>query len=241
MAIAFDAATSFNGGASQVSSVTFAHTVGSGANRILVVGVALRNGTGQSVTGVTYNGVAMTSAGVAINGTTVRTSLWTLVNPASGTHDVVVSMSAAAVVAGGAHSYTGVDQTTPIGTAATATGNSNAPSVNVSSATDQLVVDSGGHSNSTSNGTVGSGQTQSYHDKSTGAATSNVVAYGSREAGAPTVTMSWSTSDSNARPWAIVGVPLRPAFDYHEAPSANPGAGATTSTAKRVSIATYTP
>lgn len=57
MAIAFDATTTSSLG-SAVTSITFSHTC-TGSNRILFVCTA--NNGGANVTGVTYNGVAMTN------------------------------------------------------------------------------------------------------------------------------------------------------------------------------------
>jgi hypothetical protein len=102
-------------------------------------------------------------------------------------------------------SFTGVDQVTPIGTANTATGNSTAPSVVISAATDDLVF---AHTTIEHAGTlsVGAGQTSRY--SFIGSSGFNKYA-GSTEPGAASVTMSWS--DTTGGPWAITGVPLKPA------------------------------
>ena len=62
------------------------------------------------VTGVTYNGVAMTR--VDDVGTANRWfNLWYLTAPATGAHDIVVSLSASSFCGLAAASYTGVSQT----------------------------------------------------------------------------------------------------------------------------------
>ena len=123
MAIAFDNAT--NGGNTPAISLTFAHTC-SGVNRFLVVVVTDLNAT---TTGVKYNGVAMTLLNTQ---TGYGESFWYLVNPASGTNDVVVTKSAGAASVGAvAASYTGVNQTTPIDSQS-ATTNSTTASVSAS-------------------------------------------------------------------------------------------------------------
>lgn len=110
--IAVDAAT--NGGDTTGTSLTFAHTC-TGTNLILFVGV---NGHTASnlITGVTYNGVAMTQiASSPIQVPADRyINLWYLIAPATGAHNVVISASGSAYIAGAAVSYTGVIQTSPI-------------------------------------------------------------------------------------------------------------------------------
>lgn len=119
-AIAYDA-DSDNNGYGAVSSVTLNHTVGSLTNGILVVGVARRTNTQANgvVSGVTYNGQALTQARTqeatnqAVN-TWGRADVWYLVNPASGAHDCVVTF-AGTILQGALNvaSFQGVNQTSP--------------------------------------------------------------------------------------------------------------------------------
>jgi hypothetical protein len=108
MAIAFDASTD-GGLVNPNSSLTFSHTC-SGADRCLFVGVRSRLSTIDQVTGVTYNGVAMTPVVQIAGDTTSKrcVSLWMLVNPDSGSNSVSVSGSASDVIIALAASYTGV-------------------------------------------------------------------------------------------------------------------------------------
>jgi hypothetical protein len=202
MAIAFDAVTTdtYVGQTSR----TIAH-ICTGVNRFLIVTIAVYTNAG-GVTGVTYNGVAMTLTGTAtaVGGAVVYQ--YVLVDPASGSNNVIVSLSGPnwyysfSVV-----SYTGVDQATPYGTAVTANGPVSAPSVTVSSATDELVVDSlAARMDPVAPGT---GQTQRalINNSVDGA---NIRAAMSDEAGAASVVMDWTGSGST---WAQVGLPLKPA------------------------------
>jgi hypothetical protein len=68
---------------------------GSGANRVLLVGVAWRDRS-NVLTGVTYNGVAMSIAatGAEITQGPFRAQMWTLANPASGSNNLAVTMGA---------------------------------------------------------------------------------------------------------------------------------------------------
>jgi len=83
------------------TSLTWSHAVGTGSSRLLIVGVSVRDTTKGSATGVTYGGTSLTLIGRATNGTTVETTQWYLLNPTSGTANVVVTLSAAAKVVAG--------------------------------------------------------------------------------------------------------------------------------------------
>lgn len=109
MAIAFDAATD-GGYLGSGSPKTFNHTVGSGDNRLLIVGGFDAGSSGTTITGVTYNGVAMTYVNSVKNPPENRFSwMYYLLNPDTGTHAVSISFSSGDVGAW-AVSYTGVAQ-----------------------------------------------------------------------------------------------------------------------------------
>lgn len=118
MAIAFDAASAQSQDASVTS--TFAHTC-SGSDRYLIVGVMV--GAGNTVTGVTYNGVAMTQINTQISGGTTFDNfyLFGLVAPATGANNIVITASASTFIYGGGLSYTGVDQANSVDVSTTAT------------------------------------------------------------------------------------------------------------------------
>lgn len=106
--IAFDASSS-GVTAPGASPLSFNHTVSSGLNRLLLVATL---DAAASITGVTYNGVAMTQlATITFNGSNVM-KIWGLLNPAAGTHAVTISWSGGSTyVRGISQSYTGVLQT----------------------------------------------------------------------------------------------------------------------------------
>lgn len=107
-AVAFDAATD-GGVCVGCSSQTFAHTV-TGTNPIILVGVRTSN-SGDVVTGITYNTVALTRiATIATDAGNVRSFLYDLVAPATGSNNVVVSLSLSANIRSTASSYTGANQ-----------------------------------------------------------------------------------------------------------------------------------
>ncbi|MCH8247650.1 MAG: VCBS repeat-containing protein, partial [Bacteroidetes bacterium] len=180
---------------------TFSHTT-SGNYRLMLVGVSI-HGTGI-VSSVTYNGVSLTNVGVQANGSSARTEIWRLVAPATGTHNVVVTFASMTEDASlGIITFTGVHQTTPLGTFASTSGSSTSASVNVSSATGELVFDHIAVINATV--TVGSGQVQRWNVMG-----SEARAAGSTEPGATTTTMSWSRGTSG--PWSIGAVSIKPVF-----------------------------
>jgi hypothetical protein len=105
MPIAFDAASV--GKNDFTTTVTVAHTC-TGSNLALFVGLIGFN----SVTGVTYNGVAMTL--VRTEGASDPPSrIYVLANPATGTNNIVATASANATGHLHGASFTGVDQSTP--------------------------------------------------------------------------------------------------------------------------------
>jgi len=107
MAISFDASSHDKD--SDVSSLTFSHTVGSGSNRILVVGIYNKSG-GDLVTSVTFNGTALTRLGTASGGSLNQGYLYYLLNPDTGTHNIVVTLSGeTTALHAAAASFFGVD------------------------------------------------------------------------------------------------------------------------------------
>lgn len=154
------------------------------------------------ISGVTYNAVAMTNVW-GVNGTTwVRNEGWRLTAPASGAHNVVVTYGGPCDQAcAGAVTYSGVDQTTPIGTPASAGGASATASVAVTSATGEVVI--GGVSSDPE--TITPTGTQRWEVENVGSDTS----YGEQTySGAASVTVQWNLGSSDN--WAVGGVSIKP-------------------------------
>lgn len=105
MAIAFDTVSGLQSATS--NSITYSHTC-TGSDRFLMVGVNTFDAT-TNVTGVTYNGVAMTAhpSNPQSSGASERIWVYYLANPASGANNVVVSLSASVFVLSEAISHTG--------------------------------------------------------------------------------------------------------------------------------------
>lgn len=212
MAVAFDAASSGQG--TGVTSLTVSHTC-SGSDRLLTVGASVSAGSPPTISGVTYNSVAMTAmSGPTLFITFGRYSSWRLIAPATGANNIVASFGGTADEAAvGGISFTGAHQTTPLGTVAEAEGTSTAPSVNAVSAADEIVVDHVYAFNSATAGAFsyapGAGQTERYDvnvsDNFGGAA-------GSTETGAASTTMSHTiTTAGIVTSWRTSAVGVKPA------------------------------
>jgi len=167
---------------------------------------------------VTYNGVAMTlvagslQTAVVVATYDVGIANYILVNPDSGANNVVITMSESCDgLFGGSDAWTVVDQGTPAGTAAIATGTSTTPTVNVASATEEVPLAAVWALDDT--GAFASGDTERWE---VGGGAGLSVSAGSSQIGAASVTMDWSGSTSGVE-WVISGFSLkgaatRPAF-----------------------------
>ena len=199
---AFDTASTCAPG--NALSFSWAHTVGNGSNRLLLVNVSVRNNASQKVSSVTYAGKSLTQVGYVANSSYVRAELWRLVNPPTGTSDVVVNLYAAANAVCSATSWSGVNQSTPLGSKVTTTGNSTSPYKAVTSATNDVVYDALAALTDVT-ATAGAGQTERVNQ----AVPVTVRAASASAPGASSVTMSYTLA--SAQPWAILAVPIKAA------------------------------
>jgi len=206
MAVAFDAVGPSSAGATAGAgtTVSWSHTC-TGSNRVLVVGAAVNCGSTQTITGVTYNGVAMTAvpSGRMNSNNTANVGfvqVWYLIAPATGANTVVITASASVFsFSAGSVSFTGVDQTTPLGAAVTSFGSSAAASVAVTGTTaGNIVIDAV----CTGNAVSSSGQSlQWLRNTDTLSAAGNGAS--STVAGGGTATMSYTVNNDF---WGIVAV-----------------------------------
>jgi hypothetical protein len=109
-AIASDAGAS--GSMSGATSLTYAHTV-SGSNLFLAVycSSAIGDAT-EHITGITYNGDALTKLDY-VDGDSYVSYVYYLINPDTGTHNIVVSTNATDYLQCASESYAGVKQSAP--------------------------------------------------------------------------------------------------------------------------------
>lgn len=120
--IAFDVSTNGQFDKNAVPPYQWSHTVAAGSNRFLYVGLAIGKVLTDplaSATSVTYGGQPLTKldAESHLSGS-VRVEIWYMVNPPTGANNVVVTIPLIpgnqTEFIGGAASFTGVDQTSPI-------------------------------------------------------------------------------------------------------------------------------
>jgi len=133
---------------------------------------------------------------------------WGLVSPPSGTANVVVTLGGNTDgIAVGVTTFTNVNQFAPLGSFASAQGKSATPSVSTTSAAGELVLDTVAFKDGLALD-VGANQTQLW---SAANSANKVRGAGSTEAGAASVTMSWSQPSSTIKEWAIGAVSIKPA------------------------------
>ncbi len=181
----------------------------SGAERVLVFGVAYKSNSPMTPTSLTFNGSEnFVIEHIATDAANVQAFLAYLIAPTVTTADVVLTMSSSLRMVGYTALFTGIDQTNPF-TANTvdAQGTNAAPTVNVTSASDEIVVDIMGQ--------VSAGPdtaTLSHNLLANGASTgggTDTRGAGQYVAGTGTRTMDYSMSGSED--WTIVAGALQPA------------------------------
>jgi uncharacterized repeat protein (TIGR01451 family) len=198
------------------TTITVPITTGTGTNRFLVAGISINrnNNVAVAVSGVTYNGTALTFAGAQNDPTGIRrVEMWYLVNPVSGANSVVATFSGVNAANTGATvgviTFSGVDQTTPARAFTGINGASGTnPSLAVTSATGEVVLDT---VVATGNRTVtaGAGQTQRWTFSTGGTAATDARGAGSTAPGAATVTMNETLNNNSS--WAQGAISIRPA------------------------------
>lgn len=192
--------------ANNASSASTSFTISGGTNRILIIRVyGWNDPSAWTTSSCTYNSVGLTKL-IETQFSTFTTSLWILINPSTGSNTATCTFSTS-VDEGGIiiNSYQDVHQTTATGTGVAGTGTSTAPTVNCSSASDELVIDlltSWG----TGSVTIGSGQTMEFEDNYSPG--NRESAWGSSETGSGTTTMSWTLTNGNE--WIETCLPLKP-------------------------------
>lgn len=191
------------------STYSWAHTC-TGVNRYLTVGVSMLSVGGASVNSITYNSVALSLIKAQASAVgAIRSELWGLVAPATGSNTIVVTLSASLDSASGAVSYTGVEQTTPYEAAnsATATNVGAADAtVNVTTVADNDWTFDNVATDDTAI-TVGAGQTS--RNNVTGTLGSGAMSTEGPKTPAGTVAMSWTNVDA-LKTWSTVAAALRP-------------------------------
>lgn len=139
--IVFDNANS--AGAASGTSLSFTLTVGSGANRAILIGCSFSSKaiTGDAVTVAGTNAPAVSGTTATNGSNSGMTKMYALAAPASGSDTISITWTGAAVSVCGAVSVTGADQTTPVNNGTTNSSAVNAaPTVAITSTSGDLTI-----------------------------------------------------------------------------------------------------
>lgn len=190
--------SSATSGGTQVPTLTWSH-VSSGIDRLLVVQVETE--AAATVSGVTFNGDALTLGVTTTNGT-LKNQQWYRVAPDVGSYNIVITVSPNAYITAGAQTFNGVNQSTPIGATNGATGTSLAPSVVLNTTVDNsVVVDSLATGILPIAYTIGAGQVQNWKIVTSPSVRQGASSVESAGTQPDAVTMSWAMTQNTA--WAI--------------------------------------
>lgn len=206
------------------TTLTFSHTPGAGANKLLMVAIGLGNtvssqgGAPPTVNSVTFNGTPMTLVESAL-GLETRSVVYYLLNPSNGPANVVVTASSNTTGGGdparinaSATTFINVSQTTPLGTAVKVEEDSNVGTLNliVSPTTvndivySAMTVDEGG---STPTITVAGGQTTLANQSGTGfESTHSASSYEAGTGSSVTSTYTFTAQDHSGVAVLVKGI-----------------------------------
>lgn len=192
------------------SSLSWSHTVGTAANRLLIVPVSIRDAR-KTVAAVSYRGTPLRYLGAQNNDdNSARVEQWYLIAPQSGTGTVTVTMSAKVKFAAGAMSFSGVDQVSPFSgfVSVGGTNESTNPAVAASSGASELVAAVVSLEGDAGTLTPAVGQTQRYV-RFTGTSGGEALGVASTSTGTAGLVMRWTTA--KAARWAVGAAVIKPA------------------------------
>lgn len=200
------------------TSLSIPYQVHAGDDRVLVVRLLYYRSSTKQLS-VSYAGDALTQLGAARyaeNDAGDYAEMWYLVAPPVGTANLVISTPNGAVTTAAVEAWTGVNQSAPFGPFVGATGDypSQSPSLTVSAAVDDVVLDVFGGYSGVSNRTLsaGSNQTSDGVYPSPQSATMHFLGVSQRTATGTSVPMSWSlSSPADGYAWWYGGAALKPA------------------------------
>jgi len=215
--VTVDATASGNTGAATNKTLTISHTTGSGQNRLMVVGIGFGSPANNTalggVTNVTYGSTPLARlTRIADSSTRCQSEIWYLLNPPSGTANLVITMTNnTQQIIAGVTTFSGVNQATPFGPATTnqvgTAGPTRCTNVVTSAANElvyQLVSWDGNGTSYTI--TPGTGQTQLWNSSPS---TNAVLSGASTKAGSTSSTNWWSIN--TARRFTCAAVSIKPA------------------------------
>ncbi|THI85111.1 MAG: hypothetical protein CAF41_012810 [Nitrospira sp. CG24A] len=206
--------TSSSATGNTTNTISWSHTVGNGANRLLAVCTQARDTAAGdvAVTTVTANGFPLTKARADLRtngGSSFRTELWYLASPGIGAYTITVTWAGALASygVGSATSYFGVNQVTPIDAHAGSGGTGTTLSTAITTVADHALITDCAIAQSDPL-TIGTGQTSRVNRTTTGAVDAVGVSTVNDKTPAGPETMDWTQFGSQN--WVISAVALRP-------------------------------
>ena len=199
-------------------SMTVSHTTGSGSYRLMLVGISFNPNSGERLAAtdpVTYGGTPLNKVGEWANSNDAMVYIYSLVAPAVGTADVEITFDSnldKGAIAG-VMTFTGVDDSTPLGPFASAEGDDDTQtSVTITSAADELVF--GIVANEYDAITTADSGQDVHWNTSTGMGHSDGPqtngAGGTNSGASPTMTWGLDHEASPYNHWAMGGVSIKP-------------------------------
>jgi uncharacterized repeat protein (TIGR01451 family) len=187
-----------------VATLNWSHTVSPGSARILIVGLSI-DVTNASVLAANFAGLLPLTPIGETNGTDTRVAMYYLLNPPIGTFPISVTLNTAAGIVGGAASFQGVDQSSPITAFAGNIGPNDTPIVTVASSLGGFVVDTVAPKSPRRLNSAGPGQVVAWNMSST-----NYSGAGSITPGDRSVSPYWILNGNKA--WTMAAVGLNPSL-----------------------------
>jgi hypothetical protein len=232
--IALDA-TSTSGSQSSISSYSWSHTC-TGSSGLLAIGDSHYGTLDRTITGITYNSVAMTAIRSDVGGTASRSTIYYMVAPSSGVNTIAVTYSGSVLYgAGSAVSYTGAAQT---GQPDANNGASGTIATTISVSVTTVANNSWVFSNTNSyNALSACGNTQRQNVAAGTFCYGGVSDTNAPKTPAGSQTMSWTTS---AGQWAISAASFSPSSNVPTAVTANNGSTSTPASSITTTGATLT-
>lgn len=210
--LAFDNASSDD--EAGITQITVSHTAGSLTNGCAFMCVSWYGGGGITISSVTYDGNAATLVGGSSGDSNNKSAIYRFLGPDAGASNAVVNFSGTTDAVLGVMTFSGVHQTTPTGTPATAEQTGTSISVNVGSTTTaDIVIDVMSHygnaGEAISATTTQAGQTERWDHSNAGQAQGG---QGSTRAGQATSTdMGWTLAFDAPEDTTITAVAIKPA------------------------------
>jgi hypothetical protein len=200
------------------SSLTFEHNISSGNNKLLMVGISLRQAVSTAHVGyVSLNDSINLSRIGYTDATNARVEAWYLVNPPEGTFNITVMINNSLTdrIVVGAINYGNVNQFNTFGSVVSNTSSSTSADVTVSSTSNDLVVAFLSRQNSNNRPYPNETTTERYVLASTAGtdtATQRIWGNGIDKfsvGGDTYLSWNWSTT---SRPWTVIGVAIHPTY-----------------------------